>query len=139
MTAAVTFLAHLTNQLVVHELTALELLALLLERPTDDSVDVAIEFVKQCGARLEELTRKGLLAVFEAFRAIASEGRVGRRVQYSVEDLYAVYRDRFAEYPAVAKSLDLVEDEDTIVHMISIRDKVDTEDILGGYFFLFFL
>ena len=34
----------------------LELLALLLERPTDDSVELAVEFVKECGLVLSSLS-----------------------------------------------------------------------------------
>ena len=40
------FLAHLVNQMVLHEIVALELLTLLLEDPTDDSVEVAVGFLK---------------------------------------------------------------------------------------------
>lgn len=38
--AATKFIAHLVNQQVAHEIVALELLTVLLERPTDDSVEV---------------------------------------------------------------------------------------------------
>jgi hypothetical protein len=34
----------------------LELLALLLERPTDDSVELAVEFIKECGMVLSSLS-----------------------------------------------------------------------------------
>ena len=40
------FIAHLVNQHVLYELVALELLTLLLDEPTDDSVEVAVGFVK---------------------------------------------------------------------------------------------
>ena len=52
--AAVKFVAHLVNQQVLHELVALELLTLLLEDPTDDSVEVAIGFLKVGGEGGEE-------------------------------------------------------------------------------------
>lgn len=42
--AATKFIAHLVNQLVAHEIIALELLTVLLENPTDDSVEV--EYLK---------------------------------------------------------------------------------------------
>jgi hypothetical protein len=38
--AATKFIAHLVNQVVAHELVALELLTVLLKNPTDDSVEV---------------------------------------------------------------------------------------------------
>ena len=50
---AVKFVAHLVNQQVLHELVALELLTLLLEDPTDDSVEVSIGFLKVGGERSE--------------------------------------------------------------------------------------
>ena len=40
------FIAHLVNQMILHEIVALELLTLLLEEPTDDSVEVAVGFLK---------------------------------------------------------------------------------------------
>lgn len=39
--AAAKFIAHLVNQQVAHEILALELLTVLLENPTDDSVEVS--------------------------------------------------------------------------------------------------
>ena len=53
------FLAHLVNQQVAHEVVALELLMLLLEHPTDDSVEMSVAFVKECGQALTELSPKG--------------------------------------------------------------------------------
>ena len=38
-------IAHLVNQQVVHELIALQMLALFLEDPTEDSVELATEFM----------------------------------------------------------------------------------------------
>ena len=52
---AVKFLAHLVNQQVLHELVALELLTLLLEEPSDDSVEVSIGFLKESGQKLTEV------------------------------------------------------------------------------------
>ncbi|KAJ9185406.1 hypothetical protein P3X46_005044 [Hevea brasiliensis] len=43
--AAVKFIAHLVNQQVAQEIVALELLAVLLENPTDHSVEVAVGFI----------------------------------------------------------------------------------------------
>jgi pre-mRNA-splicing factor CWC22 len=40
-----TMMAHMVNQQILHELVALQLLALLLETPTEDSVELAVEFM----------------------------------------------------------------------------------------------
>lgn len=44
--ACVKFLAHLVNQRIVHELLALQLCLLLLEKLTDDSVEICVEFLQ---------------------------------------------------------------------------------------------
>lgn len=56
---AVSFIAHLVNQRVAHEILALEILTLLVESPTDDSVEVAISFLKESGQKLTEVSNKG--------------------------------------------------------------------------------
>lgn len=48
------------NQQVAHEIIALELLTVLLENPSDDSVEVAVGFVTECGSILQDLSPKGL-------------------------------------------------------------------------------
>ena len=39
---------------------ALQLLTLLLEKPTDDSVEVAVGFFKEVGMKLTEVSPKGV-------------------------------------------------------------------------------
>lgn len=95
-----------------------QLLTLLLEQPTDDSVEVAVGFVKECGQMLTELTPSGMHAVFERFRGILHDGAIDKRVQYTIEALFAVRKVKFADYPAVIPELDLVEREDQITHEV---------------------
>lgn len=49
---------------MAHEIIALELLTVLLENPTDDSVEVAVGFVTECGSILQDLSPKGLHGMF---------------------------------------------------------------------------
>jgi len=58
--AAVKFIAHLVNQQVAEEIIALELVTILLGDPTDDSVEVAVGFVTECGAMLQDVSPRGL-------------------------------------------------------------------------------
>ncbi|KAL5855820.1 hypothetical protein ACOSQ4_005622 [Xanthoceras sorbifolium] len=125
--AAVKFIAHLVNQQVAHELIALELLTLLLERPTDDSVEVAVGFVTECGSILQDLSPKGLHGIFERFRGILHEGEIDKRVQFLIEGLFAIRKAKFQGYPAVRPELDLVDLEDQLTHEISLEDEVDQE------------
>ena len=57
--AASKMLAHLVNQQIVHELLALEILALFLENPTEDSVEMSCEFMIECGQVLGEVYPPG--------------------------------------------------------------------------------
>lgn len=50
--------------LQAHEVLCLEMLTLLLERPTDDSVEVAISFLKECGLKLTEVSPRGINGTF---------------------------------------------------------------------------
>jgi hypothetical protein len=71
-----------------HEIVALEILTLLIEGPTDDSVEVAIAFVKECGMKLLEVSKKGMDAIFEMLRNILHEGQLDKRVS-SVQLVYS--------------------------------------------------
>lgn len=128
--AAVKFIAHLVNQQVAHELVALELLTVLLEQPSDDSVEVAVDFVKECGSILQDLCPKGLHGIFERFRGILHEGEIDKRVQFLIEGLFAIRKAKFQGHPAVRPELDLVEPEDQLTHEVSLDDEIDPETSL---------
>ncbi|KAJ8320012.1 hypothetical protein KUTeg_001599 [Tegillarca granosa] len=89
------FIAHLVNQQVAHEVLALEILTLLLENPTDDSVEVSVGFLKECGQKLTEVTPRGINAIFERLRNVLHEGQIDTRVQYMVEVMFAIRKDGF--------------------------------------------
>ncbi|KAL6502980.1 hypothetical protein OROHE_024148 [Orobanche hederae] len=128
--AVVKFIAHLVNQQVVHELIALELLTLLLEKPSDDSVEVAVGFVTECGSLLQDLSPRGLHGIFERFRGILHEGEIDKRVQFLIEGLFALRKAKFQGYPAVRPELDLVDQEDQLTHEVSLLDEINPEESL---------
>lgn len=133
-TALVRFIAQLVNQRVAHEILALEVIQLLLSNPTNASVEVAIEFTKEVGMLLEQVVPKGLHAIFETFREILQTGKnIDKRVQYRIDDLFMIRRDKFVNYPSVTPELDLVELEDQITHQIGLDDALDKEEILDVF------
>ena len=105
------------NQRVLTDFFGLELLYYLLEDPTEDSVDIACDFMIQCGQVLSELTAAGVNAIFERFKGILHEGEIDKKVQYSIENLFAVRKNKFKDHPGIIPELDLVEEEDMIVHI----------------------
>eukprot|EP00761_Pharyngomonas_kirbyi_P005362 gb/GECH01005367.1/.p1 GENE.gb/GECH01005367.1/~~gb/GECH01005367.1/.p1 ORF type:complete len:854 (+),score=292.96 gb/GECH01005367.1/:1-2562(+) len=131
--ASAKFLAHLVNQLVVDEVLILEILTLLLEKPTDDSVEVAVSLVKECGASLSNLSPKGINAIFERLRGVLHEGDIDKRVQYMIEGLFAIRKKQFRDYPSVTPDLDLVPEEEQITHELSLEDSLDPEESLDFF------
>ncbi len=72
------------------------MLALLLDKPTDDSVEVAVSFLKECGQRLGEIAPKPFNGVFDVFRSILNEGTIDKRVQYLIENLFIIRKNKYA-------------------------------------------
>ncbi|GAA5968130.1 hypothetical protein JCM11641_003742 [Rhodosporidiobolus odoratus] len=135
MTATTTFLAQLVNQQVAHEVLALQMLVLLLERPTDDSVEIAVSFMREVGAYLAENSARANNGIFDRFRTILNESNIDKRVQYMVEVLFQVRKDKFKDNPVIPEGLDLVEEEDIITHRISLDDEVQVQEMLNVFKF----
>ncbi|KAG9012313.1 pre-mRNA-splicing factor cwc22 [Tulasnella sp. JGI-2019a] len=133
--ATSTFIAHLVNQGVAHEIIALQMLVLLLERPTDDSVEIAVGFMREVGAFLAENSPKANNGVYERFRAVLHEGAIDKRVQYMIEVLFQVRKDKYKDNPILPEGLDLVQEDDQITHQISLDDELQVQEGLNIYKF----
>ncbi|KAL8950101.1 MAG: hypothetical protein Q9222_003846 [Ikaeria aurantiellina] len=129
------FIAHLVNQQVVHEILAAQILLLLLNKPTDDSVEIAVGLTREVGQHLEEMSGPIALAVFDQFRSILHEQDIDKRVQYMIEVLFQVRKDKYKDNPAIKEELDLVEEEDQITHRASLDDEIDVQDKLNVFKF----
>ncbi|PYH50003.1 MIF4G-domain-containing protein [Aspergillus saccharolyticus JOP 1030-1] len=129
--SSTTFIAHLCNQQVAHEMLAAQILLLLLHKPTDDSVEIAVGLTREVGQHLEEMSGPIALAVFDQFRNILHEADIDKRVQYMIEVLFQVRKDRYKENPAIKEELDLIEEEDQITHQVGLDDEIDTQDGLN--------
>lgn len=129
--ATTTFIAHLVNQALAHEIIALQILVLLLERPTDDSIEIAVGFTREVGAFLAENSPKANATVFERFRAVLNEGSISHRVQYMIEVLMQVRKDKYKENPILPEGLDLVEEDEQITHQIQLEDDLQVQEGLS--------
>ena len=58
---------------------------------------------------------------------------IEKRTQYVIEQLFAVRRTEFEEYPRMAPELDLVEDGDQITHTIELNKEIDKEEHLDVF------
>lgn len=129
------FIAHLVNQRVAHEMVAAQMLLLLLHKPTDDSVEIAVGLTREVGQYLEEENGQIALVVFDQFRNILHEADIDKRVQYMIEVLFQVRKDKYKDNPALKEELDLVEDEDQITHQVDLDGEIEVQDGLNIFKF----
>ncbi|PHH63593.1 hypothetical protein CDD81_5685 [Ophiocordyceps australis] len=131
--SSTTFLAHLINHQVQHEILAGQILLLLLQKPTDDSVEIAVGFCREVGQYVEEMQPSIAMAVFDQFRSILHEADIDKRTQYMIEVLFQVRKDKYKDNPAIKEELDLVEEEDQVTHQIVLEGEIDVQDGLNVF------
>ncbi|KAF1841593.1 MIF4G-domain-containing protein [Cucurbitaria berberidis CBS 394.84] len=129
--SSTTFLSHLVNTQVVHEVLIAEILLLLLNKPSDDSVEIAVGIMKEVGAFLDEMNPAIANAIFDQMRNILHEADIDKRTQYMIEVLFEVRRTKYKEHPTIKEDLDLVEEEDQITHRHTLEDELKVEDGLN--------
>ena len=109
------------------------MLVLLLDRPTDDSIEVAVGFMREVGAYLAENSPKANASVYERFRAVLNEGAISQRVQYMIEVLMQVRKDKYKDNPILPEGLDLVEEDDQITHEVLLDEELQVQEGLSEY------
>jgi len=120
------FLGQLFHQAVAHELLVLQILTLLLDGdPTDDSVEVAVQFLKTTGNALLEVSPRGVRAVIERLRSLLHEGHLNKRVEHKMEQLLKLRRNEFKDNPPLTRELDLVERDS----QVTFETSLDNEDL----------
>ncbi|KAL9102057.1 MAG: hypothetical protein Q9187_009169, partial [Circinaria calcarea] len=131
--SSTTFIAHLCNQQVAHEILAAKILQLLLQKPSDDSVEIAVGLTREVGQHLEEMNAAIASLIFDQFRSILHEQDIDKRIQYMIEVLFQVRRDKYRDNPAIREELDLVEEEDQITHATDLEQEIDVQDGLNVF------
>ena len=118
------------NQAVAHEIIALEILVLLLERPTDDSIEIAAGFMREVGAFLSKTRQKPM----GLYTAVLSEDSISHRVQCMIGVLMQVRKDKYKDNPIILEGLDLVEENDQITHQVQLAEELHVQDGLSKKF-----
>ena len=99
----------------------------------DDSIEIAVGFTREAGAFLQENSPKASATVFERFRAVLNEGNISHHVQYMIEVLMQVRKDKYKDNPILPEGLDLVEEEEQITHEIQLEEDRKVEEGLSTY------
>ncbi|KAG7819294.1 hypothetical protein KL909_004882 [Ogataea angusta] len=133
--ASVIFLSQLVNFQVCHDIVALQLLFLLLEHPTDTTVEIACALLHNCGHFLSENSSVALNAVFERLGTVLTEDMVSKRIQLLIQEAFKQRKNNYDAAPVIAEDLDLVEDEDKVTHTLSLDDKLKAQETLNTFQF----
>ena len=91
--------------------------------------------MREVGAFLTENSPKANASVFERFRAVLNEGSISQRVQYMIEVLMQVRKDKYKDNPIIPEGLDLVEEDEQITHQISLEDELQVQEGLSKFIF----
>ncbi len=63
------------------------------------------------------------------------EGEIDRKVQYSIENLFAIRKTKFKDHPGIIPELDLVESYDQVTHEYDLTETMNPEDNLNIFKF----
>ncbi|CAF5102235.1 unnamed protein product, partial [Rotaria sp. Silwood1] len=112
--STIKFLAHLVNQNTLHEITALDILGILFEDlyRINDSVQLGIEFLKECGQKLSKVSPRALNSLFSTLRDLLHNSSLDQHTKSMIEVLFTVQQDQFKAYPSIPTGLDLVNEND---------------------------
>lgn len=117
------FVACLCKQQVVGELLVLEFLMICLVDPSDGSVELAVETLRECAGALSERAPKACESIFQKLRGLLHEGSVGQRAQAMIEGVMSIRKKRLDGADILDPRLDLLHDDDIITHFPSLYDE----------------
>jgi pre-mRNA-splicing factor CWC22 len=89
--------------------------------------------MREVGAFLAEYSPKNDAFVLERFRAVLNEGNISQRVQYMIEVLMQVRKEKYKDNPVLPEGLDLVEEEEQITHKIHLESELQVQEGLSTF------
>lgn len=87
--------------------------------------------MREVGAFLAENSPKANASVYERFRVVLNEGTISQRVQFMVEVLMQIRKDKYKDNPILPEGLDLVPEEDQITHQVALEDDLQVQEGLS--------
>ena len=127
------FLAHLCNQRVVGPALLLEGLERWRRDGSGAAAERMVAVLTGAGELLETVAGAAVQPHYDALRRGAARGAWDERVRFGVGELLAARRGGFAGHPAVVAELDLLEDEDVVVHDVHWGDARDVRRELDEF------
>ncbi|CAF4989034.1 unnamed protein product [Rotaria sp. Silwood1] len=122
------FIIHLIHQNVLLDTLPIEILVYLLKNPSDDSVELAIEVIKECGQKISEFCPRMLDSFFSKLRNLLHESSLHERTRNMIEALFAIRMNQFKADRLIPSDLDLVDEQRS--QRIGLIDPCDPESML---------
>ncbi|KAK6454587.1 cell cycle control protein [Scheffersomyces xylosifermentans] len=130
------FICHLTNQRVVSEILILQMLQLLLEDPTDATIEIATRNLKVVGKYLNDKSAIANNMIYARLRDILHDNEsISERSKSIIQELTKIRKSGFRYYPTIEKSLDLVDEEDKETHVIELGGQIESQEELNVFQF----
>jgi pre-mRNA-splicing factor CWC22 len=98
---------------------------------TNDSIQLGIEFLQECGGKLYAVCPRGLDSILSTLRNLSYELSLDEHTQSMIRSLFSVRKTRFQAFPIIPIDLDLVHEQDHYTHLIILDDKWECEAMLG--------
>lgn len=120
--ACVKFIAHLTNQEVIHEVLSFQLIDHLIDKPTQASIEIAIAMIREGGAKLDQLNPSYLFEIFRTLRDMSLESELDSRTHEMIDLIHVIRKNKFNEFPPIKPGLDLVDEKDRVTHTVELSE-----------------
>ncbi|CAM4840767.1 unnamed protein product [Rotaria magnacalcarata] len=127
------FIAHLINQNVFLSIFVIEMVARLLKNPTDDSVVLAIELMKECEQKLSQVYPRTLDSFFSKLGILLHQSSLDKPTLCMIQILFVVRAGYFNAYPPIPSGLDLVDEDDQFTHIIELDNACEPIPMLDVF------
>lgn len=131
--AVLTFLSDLVIFHVCCLDLVMEIVLQLLEEPSDFKVELVLEILNICGVEMYDNESTWFDQVKNTLRNILSEDLVDSRSQLLIQSFFDTFNKKLKEGQALDEDLDLVDEDDYVVHKFSLKDRVQGDDQLDVF------
>lgn len=131
--AVVIFLSELVVFHVCSLTVIMDIIVQLLEKPNDFKVDMTITILNHCGVLLNDTESEWFDKVKNILRHVLNENIVDSKAQFLIQNFFDNFNMKIEEGETIDDSLDLVDEEDYVIHSIDITGKIQGEDRLDVF------
>ncbi|KAI5960112.1 CWC22 [Candida pseudojiufengensis] len=132
--SSVTFIGYLTLNEVVSHVLVLQIIQLLLEKPTNSSINLSIELLKITGEFLIENSNAATVMILNRYRDLLQEDEnLDNKTKTAIKNILRQGQSNFRSNPP--DIINIVDNWDKETHLIDISADLKSRDYLNLYTF----